>query len=227
MPKVALLIFATNGYATKMLRPLLDSVDEYFLPGIEVEYFLFTNIDQHIALKRPLTRIFIEHKRFPGIVLQRPQMIVDHYSLYDYCSHIFCIDTDAVAVGEIGPDILIDGIVAVLHPGYEGGTGDPDRNPNSTAYIPHTVEDNRYYYGGFTGGKAKYYINMMRQIARDIAFDTYNGVTAKWYDESHYNRYLYDVPPDLTLPPIYACPEGEEGAIITMIKKDHSIYHKS
>lgn len=60
---------------------------------------------------------------------------------------------------------------------------------------------------------------------RAVAEDETNGLVAVWHDESHWNRYLLDHPPDVELPPSYCSPEGwpvDEPARILALRKDHA-----
>lgn len=60
-------------------------------------------------------------------------------------------------------------------------------------------------------------------MARWIDEDALNGVTAVWHDESHWNRYLVNHPPTLSLTPSYCWyPDGRskefEGKIAVVLK---------
>ena len=61
-------------------------------------------------------------------------------------------------------------------------------------------------------------------MAAQIDDDASRGITAIWHDESHWNRYLIDHPPEVALPPTYCCPESWSmaGRKILALDKDHA-----
>jgi len=66
-----------------------------------------------------------------------------------------------------------------------------ERNMNSTAGIP--IGHGKYYVcGGINGGKAKDYLQMCEELKYRIDLDDKKGIIARWHDESHINRYLYE-----------------------------------
>ena len=46
--------------------------------------------------------------------------------------------------------------------------------------------------GGFNGGTAQGFKHLIDTIAHNTDVDEQNSVVARWHDESHLNRYLYD-----------------------------------
>jgi histo-blood group ABO system transferase len=63
-----------------------------------------------------------------------------------------------------------------------------------------------YYAGGFNGGRR--YLKMAKTIRSWVDEDERKGIIAKWHDESHMNRYLYENPPTVILSPAYCFPEA-------------------
>jgi len=57
-----------------------------------------------------------------------------------------------------------------------------------------------------------------------IAHDEHRGITAIWHDESHWNRYLIDVPTDIELAPLYCSPESwnTPGRRLVALDKNHA-----
>ena len=98
-----------------------------------------------------------------------------------------------------------------LHPGFYNSKVNEftyDRNPESFAYIPEG-QGKHYFMGGFNGGKAKNYFELVHCLDDSIKKDLEKNVIALWHDESHLNRYMLDL--DETkyriLNPSYAYPE--------------------
>jgi hypothetical protein len=117
-----------------------------------------------------------------------------------------------------------DGIVPTLHPGFYGKKGTPERNPRSKAYLP-IDSDNLYFCGGFFGGDSKSFIEMSKEIKKNIDEDLSAGIIAKWHDESHLNHYLFYNPPKHTLGNHFAISESEKqqfpNSPIIFLDKNH------
>ena len=137
---------------------------------------------------------------------------------YDY---LFYIDVDMRITDWVGEEILGDGLTAAQHPMYafKRNLYPPyEPNPDSTAYIPlpgRFLEENGqkrfeslYYAGGFQGGKTDDFIKAMIVMRGRIEKDFNKNYIARWNDESHWNRYLYEVPPVVVLNPSYVYPDS-------------------
>ena len=104
----------------------------------------------------------------------------------------FYIDVDSMFIRDIKISEVFkkeDGLVVTLHPGFIGRSGTPERNPDSTAYIPLSANV-PYFCGGFFGGDSKSFIEMAKNISNSIDIDLKNGIIAIWHDESHLNKYF-------------------------------------
>jgi hypothetical protein len=75
---------------------------------------------------------------------------------------------------------------------------------------------------------------MCREIATRIDEDDAVGITATWHDESHFNAYCQNHPPERILPPAFAYPEdlrqaqswglAKESPVIIALDKNHDAY---
>ena len=142
-------------------------------------------------------------------------------SNFDY---VFHCDADARFVGEIGDEILGEGITAIQHPSTASNTGDASEiswdltedfkkgtfepNPNSLAYIT-PEEQKKYFCGAIQGGLSKEYLAAMKVIEKNIDDDLGQNIVARYHDETHWNRYLLENPPDTILPFWYCFPESK------------------
>ena len=99
-------------------------------------------------------------------------------------------------------------MVGVNHPGQymlHNTEFTYERNPKSSAYIP--LGEGKYYYQGcFFGGTKDAFLEMSKQLQKDIDEDLSNDIIAIWHDESHLNKYFLNNSPKL-LDPSYANPE--------------------
>lgn len=184
--------------------------------------------DMIVQAKTYFTDIRKMVKVFPTEAIEWPMPTLMRYHLflqqeeelknYDY---IFYIDTDMRITDWIGEEILGDGLTAAQHPMYalrQNLYPPYEPNPKSTAYIPlpgRFLEENKnirfenlYYAGGFQGGKTEEWIKAMKVMRGRIESDFNNNYIARWNDESHWNRYLYEVPPTIVLNSSYIYPDS-------------------
>ena len=165
---------------------------------------------------------------FPTEPIEWPMPTLLRYNLFlqqeeqlrkfDY---IFYIDVDMRITDWIGEEILSSGLTAAQHPMYalrHSFYPPYDANPESSAYIkmPGKLleEDGKkrfqqyYYAGGFQGGETSEFIKAMKVLRKNIEDDFNNNYIARWNDESHWNKYLFDNPPEVVLDPGYIYPDS-------------------
>jgi histo-blood group ABO system transferase len=205
--KTALLVIATGVKYEKYVKPLLYSAKKFF---VEHDAILWNDCG-HI-LFGDANNISKEPLGYPGETLHRYHTFLTYTNLLRRYDQLFYCDVDMLFVAPVGEEIFSDGITATEHPGYTGLSGDPERNPLSTAYLPNP---RTYFCGGFIGGATEAFLRMAETIKMNVDIDKENGVMARWHDESHSNRYLYDNPPAKILTPSYCYPD---------VKNDY--YHK-
>lgn len=137
---------------------------------------------------------------------------------YDY---IFYLDADMKVVSKVSDEILGEGLTAAEHPMYSlrpQYIPPYEPNKNSTAYIPRPgkiIDESGkprfkpyYYAGGFQGGKAKEFIEAMKEMKSNIDKDFNSNYIAIWNDESHWNKYLSEHEPSIVLSPAYVYPDS-------------------
>lgn len=203
--KIGLLIIATNKYI-QFLQPLIQSADTFFLNGLDVTYFVFTNKDVQISSNRNIIKIDVEHKEWPWMTLGRYKIFSNSSEILSKMDYLFYCDVDMKFVSEVGTEILSDR-VATQHPGYYGTRGTPETISISTAFV-HPDEEMEYFAGGFNGGSSTEYLKMAKKISENIDIDLEKGIIAVWHDESHMNRYFIDNKPTKILTPSYCYGES-------------------
>jgi histo-blood group ABO system transferase len=206
---IGLIVIATNKYI-EFVPQLVASVEKNFLKNHNVEIFLFTNQ----PFKGDVTVIPTEHRPWPWMTLGRYHLIqtLKEYPKKDY---YYYIDADMLVIDTVGDEIL-GNRVAAIHGKFKKKPGNFDRNPLSLAYVPPEIT-NPYFCGGFQGGGN--YLNDAKELAKRIDADYNNRIIALWHDESHWNRYCLDNPPDVILSHQY-CSQKEKDAKILIVKKD-------
>jgi GR25 family glycosyltransferase involved in LPS biosynthesis len=69
-----------------------------------------------------------------------------------------------------------------------------EKNDKSNACIPYEQGFNyEYFTGAFHGGETSEFIKMCEVLSERIFIDERNGYIAVWHDESHINRYCYEL----------------------------------
>lgn len=210
LPKVAVLYICTGRYKC-FFTDFYKSAKAYFLKGKAlVTYFVFTD-DKELSDAGDVQLIYRECQGFPADSLMRYDMflsIADRLKEYDYT---FFFNANMQMMAAVDEDILPEHLTAVVHPGYYNKPAwyyPYERNKQSRAYVPAHGKGYHYYMGSVNGGRTGDYLEMARVCSHNIQQDLLNGIVAKYHDESHLNRYLYDHG-CTALPPAYAYIEGK------------------
>jgi len=213
--KVAILYICTGNY-TIFWENFYASFSQFFLPGYEKQYFIFTDSNNPSLRKGDNVHLIYQKKLgWPYDTLFRFRMfygIDDQLNDFDY---IFFFNANMICLQNIDESILPnheEQLVVVKHPGFfdkERSSYTYETNPLSKAYIPH--EKGEYYFmGGFNGGIGKYYRELVKTLKENIDYDLQkNKLVAIWHDESHLNQYMVNKTPKI-LTPAYGYPEGVE-----------------
>lgn len=204
--RIGLVVVATGKYQ-RFIPDLWTSSRQWFFAG-KAELLLLT--DNWDAPTEPDIHVLhIPHQPWPGPTLFRYHSLCDYSHLARGFDYLFQCDADMRFVAPVGEEILGE-LVATRHPGYFGQTPRAlpyERRPASQACVKYD-EGAGYFAGGFQGGRAERFLEAANHIARNVQVDKANGITAAWHDESHWNRYLIDNPPDVVLSPAYCYPES-------------------
>lgn len=166
-------------------------------------------ISQLVNVRKGITIFETEAVQWPMPTLFRYNLFLQQEEKLKEYDYIFYCDIDMVFANYIGDEILGQGLTAALHPMYalrKNFNAPFEPNPESAAYVPFY---NTYYAGGFQGGKADNFIKAMKAMKKtiDLDFEKRNYI-ARWNDESHWNKYLKDNPPAITLSPAYIYPDS-------------------
>lgn len=211
MPKIAILYICTGRYVY-FWKIFFPHAEKYLFPGIKKNYFVFTDNNIEFSNISHVIRIEQTQLDWPHITLKRFHIFSKIAKILENYDYIFFINANMIPQKIIGSEILPtinDGLLVTSHPGFFNKipTEYPyERNPISTAYIPFD-QGKHYVCGGFNGGWAKNYLDMIKKLKNNIEKDERNGAIALWHDESHLNNYILNHSYKL-LDPSYAYPEG-------------------
>jgi hypothetical protein len=231
--KIAINIIATNKYLYFLDR-LCDSINNNFDEHIEVNVIVYTNMEIPLNVIEDNDRIkfrktHIEHEDWPYTTLRRFEYFMKESDFLLTCDYCYYIDADSLIISMMGEELFPStGMIGTIHPCLYSGPGTPERNPDSKAFIPNEA-NNRYYCGGFFGGKSESFIRMSKEIRDNINDDLRRNIIAVWHDESHINKYFYINPPSVTLDHPFAVAESltpiKEGSKILFLDKNLSGGH--
>lgn len=192
MKKVGLLVVATSPLYVAYANKMLESADKYFLPHHHVTYFVFTDGEVK-GTERTCTVLPMEHKPWPHSTLQRYDVFVKHAQLFADLDYLFYCDADMLFVDKVGEEIL-HSLTVVIHPGFNGGVGTPEKRKESTAFVADNEKKQlSYVCGGFNGGEKDHFLKLAATIKERTDIDSDNNIVATWHDESHLNRYILDM----------------------------------
>ncbi|XP_024860008.1 alpha-1,3-galactosyltransferase 2-like isoform X1 [Kryptolebias marmoratus] len=207
---VALTVFAVGSYLEVYLETFLKSSEHYFMLGLPVSYYVFTDTPEKVpnielGPQRRLKVIKVEkYTRWQDISMMRMKIISDtiESDIRHRCTHVFCFDVDQVFTWRFGPEALGDS-VALLHSYYyrlPKKLFTYDRNPKSKAYME---TGDFYYHAAVFGGTWKSVKALTDACYKGIMEDKENNVEALWHDESHLNKYFWLHKPSRILSPEY------------------------
>lgn len=204
--KVALLYICLNQPYWPYLRQVIESSRKQFLTNHEVD--IFTWSDMPTDTNYGATVFPTDPAPWPMATLMRYHLFLQQEELLKTYDYVFYMDCDMIVVDTVGDEILGEGLTAACHPGYEIRKEvkmPVEPNPNSAAYIKIP----QYYYaGGFQGGKSAPFIESMKEMKKGIDSDFRANYMARWNDESHWNKYLFDNPPSIVLSSSYIYPDS-------------------
>jgi hypothetical protein len=215
--KVALVCICLNENYWPFAKEMMEGAKRFFLPGHQTDFFFWSDMPESFGATvfptEPVPWPYPTLLRY-NLFLQQEDKIKD----YDY---IFYCDIDMKFVNIVGDEILGEGITAAQHPMYALDKKFwPPYEPNefSASYIKRpgrVIEDNGqprfmplYFAGGFQGGKAKEFIEAMRECKKLIEKDMNVNYIPIWNDETAWNKYLFENPPAVILTPSYIYPDS-------------------
>ena len=220
--KIGVLVISLNPPYWSFARELIWGVQTFFLKGHDVDIHFWSDMPEGTVTGPGIHVHPTEPAQWPLPTLLRYNLFLhQEEKLKDY-DYLFYIDVDMLIVDWIkAEDICGDGLTAAEHPGYrlrQNLYPPYEPNPESTAYIPMSgkvVEENGqkrfqpyYYAGGFQGGRTKDWLDACHVMKKRIELDFNRNYVARWNDESHWGRFLYENPPAIVLDPSYIYPDS-------------------
>lgn len=214
---IAILYICTGKYSI-FWKDFFTSAEQFFVPGAEKEYFVFTDDEALLATSHPRIHVYRQEPLgWPYATLMRFSIFSRAEAELKRFDYIFFFNANMVFLRpvtgeEILPGTEHDGLTVVQHSGYYDQP--PRRMPfeiyqrRSAAFLPR-AQRLRYFQGSLNGGAASAYLQLIGTLKRNTQADLDKGIIARWHDESHLNKYMATRHPKI-LSPAYAFPEGHE-----------------
>ena len=213
-----MMVICLNEPYWQFCSPMIESARKFLLRGHDVDFILWTDMPENTKIDAKI--IPTESFEWPLPTLYRYHLFLRQEKLLEEYDFIYYIDVDMKFVSRVGDEILGD-LVAAQHPMYAiRREYQPPYEPNekSTSFIPRPgrvlTENGKkrfeplYFAGGFQGGRSLNFIKAMKTMKEIIDKDfTENNYIPIWNDESAWNKYLFENPPDVVLNPSYIYPD--------------------
>ncbi len=226
-PRKVAVAVAMLGNERRHLRIFLEGLRRNFLPGVEKRVFLFTEGEP--VPDEDVTWIHINATESGRVHLERFRWLLDaekEFAGYDF---LFLLKPQVRVMGGVGADVVLCGeMVACLHSAYETELPSKIRFEENKASVAWVApgEGTRYFCGSWQGGGREYFLAAVRLIAEWIAQDEVRGIEPCWGDESYWNRYWIDLPPDQVLGADYAwrvgskAPQGRNPKVLVLAERE-------
>lgn len=212
--KIGILYICTGDYII-FWRNFYLSMEQYFLKGHEVHYFVFTDAQEVFGedTNSRIHKIYQEHLWWPNSTLMRFHIFLRQQDNLRKMDYLFFFNANLEVFGVIWDEFLPmqEWLLFCQHPGFYNKSVKDftyERRGVSEAYIPSGM-GKIYVAGGLNGWKTNIFLEMCENIKQKIDLDNTKGIIALWHDESHINRYVANLGDNAykILDPWYLFPE--------------------
>ena len=237
--KVAVVFIGTDKYL-KFLPTWYESCEELLIPGIDKQYFIFTDGELE-GTPDNMSVYPQEHLPWPYITLFRFGTILKAKEELEKYDWVLFLDADMRVVNVVTEDDLFTSksYIGVHHPchymqmpPHNEFPGAFETEQQSTAGIEATDDISVYFQGCLWGGSVPEVLGMMTELQLRTQKDLEDGIIAKWHDESQMNKFFAQRRSKVhVLHPAFAFPEDFANQCqfepkIVHLSKDNSKYHQ-
>ena len=237
MKKFGILYICTWKYDV-FWQEFYDSCEKNLLIdwNYEKHYFVWTDSNKIKEINR-VHLFYQEDMWWPNNTLKRFHLFLSKKKELEKMDYLFFFNANLLFNMPIWEEILPDWddniVVSVTHPRYfmrNNRKFTYDRNPKSTAFI-WKWEWSFYVQWWLNWWTVYSFFEMCKILSKNIDIDESNWIVALWHDESHINRYVYDLEMNWfwdkfkVLPPSFLYPEGSNFSFpAKIIMRDKSRY---
>lgn len=217
--KVGVLFVCINEMYWPYIQPVVQDTRTFFLPGHDVEIIVWSDLPNKETYG--VTMFPVESVGWPYPTLMRYHMFLQQEEYLKKFDYLFYLDLDMRIVNIVGDEILGEGLTMAQHPMYalrQEFWYPYEPNIESAAHIkvPGRLIETEgkklfqplYAAGGLQGGTTDSFIPAMHAMRKSIDQDFSKNYIARWNDESHWNKYLFDNLPSVVLSPSYVYPDS-------------------
>ena len=237
--KVAVVFIGTDKYL-KFLPTWYESCEELLIPGIDKQYFIFTDGELE-GTPDNMSVYPQEHLPWPYITLFRFGTILKAKEELENYDWVLFLDADMRVVNVVTEDDLFTSkpYIGVHHPchymqmpPHNEFPGAFETEQQSTAGIEATDDISVYFQGCLWGGSVPEVLGMMTELQLRTQKDLEDGIIAKWHDERQMNKFFAQRRSKVhVLHPAFAFPEDFANQCqfepkIVHLSKDNSKYHQ-
>ncbi len=225
MSTVAMLYICTGAYNV-FWKDFYPNFEQYFLPGHDKTYFVFTDADAIAHEEQPnVRRIPWQARPWPYSTMARFDAFLSQEEALKTFDWLIFANANLLCQQTVPADMVLPDPTAgqelfvVYDLPYRGR--DPiflpyERRPRSRAAIPYNCGQN-YVEGGLNGGTSAAFLALSRELKARMDADLADGIIACHHDESHLNRLVAEQPqrfrfdrPELSVPEETPLPSGQE-----------------
>lgn len=178
----------------------ISNCEELFLPQYKKFYYIITD---NPNLPKYNDRTFIyktERIGWPYETLYRFKYFLQFkQDEIDKSDYIYFINSNGKFLETISKEVLPNesGYSFTIHHGFNNKKYSDlayEKNNKSTAYIPFDNSKHyKYFAGGFYGATKDKFIELCQKLDNNISQDEKNNYIAIWHDESHINKFCFDL----------------------------------
>lgn len=195
------IIFIGLGKYIKFWNEFYETINKHFCVEADKHFFAFSDGDPDLFVKNNVTYINWEKRGWPHDSECRFKCMLclsQDLEQYDYVcfanSNLRC--TRDISVADILPKFGYQSWTCMLHPAWAKRPKDKlpvDDEPTSAAYMK-PEECKQYLQAAFYLATPYAMLDMAHQCQKMLDINTRNEYTAKWHDESYFNKYIVHRP---------------------------------
>ena len=179
-------------------KDFIANIEANFYPNIKKYYYIVTD-NSELPLYNDRTFVYnTEMIGWPYSTLYRFIYFLQFKKEdIELSEAIFFVNSNGKFLEKIYSPIVNEELFFTYHSGFVNKKYSEisyEKNSVSNAYIPYDKANHyEYFAGGFHGGETSAFVKMCEILSERIFEDERKGYIALWHDESHINRYCYEL----------------------------------
>lgn len=192
--KIGILIISIGKKYNNFCKNLLSSIYKNFCTDIDKKICVLGDDSSFLTNNE----FFIHTQMLPPplITLLRYNLSLQTFNYFEDCDIIYHFDSDLEVINKVDfSEVCLEknsNLIAVKHPWQTTGNNQwlIENNKDSKAYIDNV---NIYLQACFYGMEKNLFFKSYNELNENINIDLKRKIIAKWFDESHFNKYFSDI----------------------------------